>query len=353
MICKFCGEQLPDNARFCGSCGSKLEPEATPEQDINGVVSNDSTEPENNDAPAPQEDSGNAKIPLTIGSTPAANTSTGGKESIVDKIKSLPKPLIAGLAVGLVVIIVVVAVVAVSSGSNQSVLDNNDNYEEDYIDNEDLPVNVENGEFSVYFEPNNGEPVSEVKTLPGLIQEPAAPVREGFVFDGWYDASLQNKWDFAVNEASGTMRLYAKWTEAVTKYAENEKLVIAGDGLRLRATPDLAGQKIGLIPNGTRITVLDTVDGWSYTTYKGISGWCSSDFLYNPADYEGQVLFKATVDNRNGIALYVNEDVNSTVINSYIGYKSTVYVYEVDDLWSYVRYGDQFGWCLSEYLDDF
>lgn len=353
MNCKFCGEQLPDNARFCGSCGSKLEPEVAPEQPVSVVETNTTTEPEKNDAPTPQEDSGNAKIPLTIGSTPAANTSASGKESIVDKIKSLPKPLIAGLAVGLVVIIVVVAIVAISSGSNQSVLDNNDNYEEDYIDNEDLPVNVENSEFSVYFEPNNGESVSEVKMLAGFVEEPIAPVREGFVFDGWYDASLQNKWDFDFDEAYETMTLYAKWTEDVTQYPENEKLVIAGDGLRLRATPDLAGQKIGLIPNGTRITVIDTVDGWSYTTYKGISGWCSSDFLYNPADYEGQVLFKATVENRNGITLYVNEDVNSTVINSYIGYKSTVYVYEVDDLWSYVRYGDQYGWCLSEDLDDF
>ena len=32
MFCKNCGNQLPDNALFCGSCGTKVEAPAAPQQ---------------------------------------------------------------------------------------------------------------------------------------------------------------------------------------------------------------------------------------------------------------------------------------------------------------------------------
>lgn len=32
MFCKNCGNQLPDNAVFCGSCGTKVEVQAAPQQ---------------------------------------------------------------------------------------------------------------------------------------------------------------------------------------------------------------------------------------------------------------------------------------------------------------------------------
>lgn len=32
MFCKNCGNQIPDNAAFCGSCGTKVEAQAAPQQ---------------------------------------------------------------------------------------------------------------------------------------------------------------------------------------------------------------------------------------------------------------------------------------------------------------------------------
>jgi uncharacterized repeat protein (TIGR02543 family) len=47
----------------------------------------------------------------------------------------------------------------------------------------------------------------------GALSEPAAPVRPGYSFDGWYrDAALGNKVSFPYDGATGNFTLYAKWT---------------------------------------------------------------------------------------------------------------------------------------------
>lgn len=38
MICKKCGEQLPDNARFCGSCGERIQGSNFVENSLKRVV---------------------------------------------------------------------------------------------------------------------------------------------------------------------------------------------------------------------------------------------------------------------------------------------------------------------------
>ena len=364
MICKNCGEQLPDNAKFCGSCGSKLETENISKPIVDTEETNDIGQTVEADQNVSGVTGGNNGIPISQivqddsdNNTASSDSGNNSKKAGGNPLSSMPKPLIAFLAICLVAVIVIVPIIAISSGEKKQpdyYDENNYPVENDGINNEDLPIRSEAVVFYVYFEPNNGDSVKEVKSLPGYIEEPEEPVREGYIFDGWYtEEELEYEWDFDFDEAFSTLYLYAKWVEDETEYNENEKIVIAGDGLRLRATPDISGKKIALIPNGTRIIITDTTDGWSCTTYKGKTGWCSSDFLFDPADYEGEVLFKACVENRNGITMYVDQDTDSTIINNYIPYKSTVYVYEVDDLWSYVRYGDQYGWCLSEYLDDF
>lgn len=43
------------------------------------------------------------------------------------------------------------------------------------------------------------------------VGEPEAPVKEGFVFDGWYNETNNIKWDFAFDKVEDDLKLYAKW----------------------------------------------------------------------------------------------------------------------------------------------
>jgi uncharacterized repeat protein (TIGR02543 family) len=66
---------------------------------------------------------------------------------------------------------------------------------------------------TVYFALNNGSTMPPLELAPGsLIPVPTDPVRDGYVFLGWYKNSLQTiLWDFAVDTVTQPMTLYAKW----------------------------------------------------------------------------------------------------------------------------------------------
>ena len=73
---------------------------------------------------------------------------------------------------------------------------------------------LEKGEFYVYLERNNGQ--RRLKTLmkkKGHIPEPVEPIREGYVFSGWYaDSEFKKPWNFITDKANKKMTIYAKWT---------------------------------------------------------------------------------------------------------------------------------------------
>ena len=77
------------------------------------------------------------------------------------------------------------------------------------------------------------------------IEQPENPVKEGFVFDGWYkEPACENKWDFGNDTVTEDVTLYAKWAElAYTICFEMQGLgvqipsVTAGSGALLTA-PD-------------------------------------------------------------------------------------------------------------------
>ena len=70
------------------------------------------------------------------------------------------------------------------------------------------------GQFYVYLERNNGESrLKRLFTKPELVPEPESPVREGFVFEGWYkDPECKVKWDFRKDIPTEEITLYAKWS---------------------------------------------------------------------------------------------------------------------------------------------
>ncbi|EAD0071400.1 LPXTG cell wall anchor domain-containing protein [Listeria monocytogenes] len=60
----------------------------------------------------------------------------------------------------------------------------------------------------------NGEAVTtQTVDYLGLLQEPTAPTKAGYTFDGWYDAETGgNKWDFATNKMpANDLALYARF----------------------------------------------------------------------------------------------------------------------------------------------
>nr|WP_321145955.1 InlB B-repeat-containing protein [Listeria monocytogenes] len=62
----------------------------------------------------------------------------------------------------------------------------------------------------------NGEAVTtQIVDYLGLLQEPTAPIKAGYTFDGWYDAETGgNKWDFATNKMpANDLALYASFTK--------------------------------------------------------------------------------------------------------------------------------------------
>lgn len=68
--------------------------------------------------------------------------------------------------------------------------------------------------YNVIFETNGGTLVPSQKVLEGkLATEPAVPVKEGYVFNGWMiDMFANTQWNFASNKVMQDVTLYAKWT---------------------------------------------------------------------------------------------------------------------------------------------
>ncbi|XOI98285.1 InlB B-repeat-containing protein [Paenibacillus polymyxa] len=72
--------------------------------------------------------------------------------------------------------------------------------------------------FTVNFDIKGGTPVAEQKTVieGGVVAAPVEPVREGYVFGGWYgDEGLTTNYDFAT-PVTVNVTLYAKWKALYT-----------------------------------------------------------------------------------------------------------------------------------------
>lgn len=69
-------------------------------------------------------------------------------------------------------------------------------------------------QYMVTFQTNGGSAIEPVKVKKGeAFNTPAEPVREGFVFAGWYtDEELTNEYDFA-KPVTKNLTLYANWVE--------------------------------------------------------------------------------------------------------------------------------------------
>lgn len=78
----------------------------------------------------------------------------------------------------------------------------------------DPPVTPPVTYYTIRFDSQGGSAVSSQSlTYGSKIQEPEAPVREGYTFEGWYkEAEGTNPWDFTKDTVTSSHTLYAKWT---------------------------------------------------------------------------------------------------------------------------------------------
>lgn len=72
-------------------------------------------------------------------------------------------------------------------------------------------------ECSVHFESNGGSVVEDQTVRYGeKIVKPEDPVREGYIFDAWYqDIDKTVKWDFENDTVSSNMTLFAGWNQGI------------------------------------------------------------------------------------------------------------------------------------------
>ncbi|MCR5277220.1 MAG: InlB B-repeat-containing protein [Bacteroidales bacterium] len=135
---------------------------------------------------------------------------------------------------------------------------------------------AQNG-FTVSFDPGEGSPVSSQAVSPGsLVKAPAAPVREGWTFVGWYtDPGAEIRmWDFAHDKAIGNMTLHAKWVQLDPKhlllnaYATPEELACPyiASSLQTLGAYDEAQATLTL-PEGTTVYVAPGVY-WTNQDYR-------------------------------------------------------------------------------------
>ena len=135
------------------------------------------------------------------------------------------------------------------------------------------------------------------------------------------------------------------------------KYVRADGGLRLRSNPTTDSEKLLVIPDGAKITVKDYSGSWAYTTYNGISGWCSANYLKDaseetttptaPIQTEINKTMRVTAD--GGLRMRKEPSADGEKL-TVIPKETIVKVTKETDGWAYVEYKGIEGWCSLQYL---
>ena len=119
--------------------------------------------------------------------------------------------------------------------------------------------------FRVDFESNGGSAVdSQDVALGQKAEEPQAPVRAGYVFEGWYqDEALEQPWDFEADAVTQNLTLYAKWSQVQKPVEKVTVTYTAGEGGRIQGT---AVQTIDKGGSTTQVTAVAN-EGYTFSRW--------------------------------------------------------------------------------------
>lgn len=119
--------------------------------------------------------------------------------------------------------------------------------------------------------------------------------------------------------------------EEVTKEEEKSVFVNSSVGINLRKEPSITAEILAIIPNGTKLTILDENAGWYKVEYQNKEGWVSKEFVtkndpgeYTNADYGFSLAFPETWSGQKA----VKKSVEGTTSTYYFGLPTT------DTTWS-------------------
>lgn len=149
-----------------------------------------------------------------------------------------------------------------------------------------LIVKIVLQEQTVTYESNGGSDLHSKTVYWGrLIDEPEAPTRVGYSFEGWFtDSELTEQWDFSQDYVNGDVTLYAKWSKTVTVTFD------AQGGINLNPTTKTVKTGFPYGELATTIKVGHTLAGW-YTEAGGAGSPITS--YTTVAINEGHTLYAA------------------------------------------------------------
>ncbi|EIP0681145.1 InlB B-repeat-containing protein [Listeria monocytogenes] len=104
----------------------------------------------------------------------------------------------------------------------------------------------------------DGKLTTQKVTYQSLLEEPAAPTKDGYTFKGWYDAKTGGtKWDFATGEMpAANITLYAQFTKNATPDSNDPTTVTPTGNGNGTSTPSNSGGNTTLPTAGDENTML-------------------------------------------------------------------------------------------------
>ncbi|GGD81825.1 glycosyl hydrolase family 18 protein [Paenibacillus nasutitermitis] len=146
--------------------------------------------------------------------------------------------------------------------------------------------------YTLSFESNGGSEVDDIEAnYDSVLVEPAAPIKTGHRFEGWYkEAALTNKWSFATDKMpEGGTKLYANWTSVYS-------VAYDGNGSTAGSVPiDNTEYKTNEV-----VTVMDNINSLAKSGYS-FAGW-STQPSGNGTNYAASTTFAISTD----VILYAN-----------------------------------------------
>lgn len=119
--------------------------------------------------------------------------------------------------------------ITIRSDGSSEITDMKNIIPDSMIKSKEISVTVSNGSsgsgssgaeasYDITFETNGGSKLDSIKVNKNsILSEPKAPVKDGYIFDGWcIDKELTMAYDFTAN-VTKNITLYAKWTEKTSE----------------------------------------------------------------------------------------------------------------------------------------
>ncbi|OPZ19943.1 MAG: Bacterial SH3 domain protein [Firmicutes bacterium ADurb.BinA205] len=140
----------------------------------------------------------------------------------------------------------------------------------------------------------------------------------------------------------------------VGSYLCDMRVATKSTDLNMRSSPSTSASIIGSIPKDTIVGYYGSEGSWGIVYYGGKYGYVNTAYLssdlYPSHDvYQGLSVSYAVVKANGGLNLRNSDSTSASIITT-IPNGTEVVVHSSYDGWSYVNYGDKYGYVKSEYL---